>query len=56
MIYTHTLNALGQRLQSGRPTAGARRQLLSPAEGSPLDLSGIDCKRRQPNAAVRTSI
>ena len=33
MIYTHTLNAVAP---SGRLTAGARRQPLSPAEGSPL--------------------
>ena len=37
MVYTHTLNAGGQRPQSGRLTAGARRQPRSPAEGSPLE-------------------
>ncbi len=43
MIYTHTLNA---GAQSDRLTPGARRQPLSPAEGSPLE-----CDRLQEAAA-----
>jgi hypothetical protein len=35
MIYAHTLRRLGQRPQSGRLTAGARRQPRSLAGGSP---------------------